>query len=66
MYTPAHREEVCSRRADAGDAPDGADVLGDVLADRSVALRRRADELAVLVDDLDGEPVELRLAEVVD
>ena len=45
---------------------DRADVGRDVLADHAVPARRPARENAVLVDELDREPVELRLDRVRD
>ena len=47
-------------------AHDVADVLGDVFADDAVAAGGRRDEHAVLVAQVDGEAVDLQLAEVVD
>ncbi len=44
----------------------GEDVLRDVLPDDAVAARGRRDEDAVLVAEVDGEPVDLELAEVPD
>src|SRR5262245_25016120 len=67
----APRLEPCRRaavhRAQAErDAADRADVRGDVLADDAVAARRAARERAVLVDQLDRDAVDLRLADVLD
>ena len=42
------------------------DVVGDILADDAVAARGRAHEHAVDVAQVDGEPVDFELAEVVD
>ena len=46
--------------------PNRADVRRDVLADDAVAARRTGGEHPVLVDELDGDPVDLRLADVLD
>ena len=45
------------------DRLDGAEVLGHVLADHAVAAGRAADELAVLVQQRDRDPVDLRLGD---
>ena len=47
-------------------AADRPDVGRDVLADDPVAARRSRGEHAVLVDELDRHPVDLRLADVLD
>src|SRR6266478_3628413 len=47
-------------------APDGPDVGRDVLADGPVAARRADGEDALLVDQLDRDPVDLRLGHVLD
>ena len=46
--------------------PNRADVRRDVLADDAVAARRTGGEHPVLVDELDGDPVDLRLTDVLD
>ena len=45
---------------------DGADVQRDVLTGHPVAAGQRADQPAVLVEQVDGQPVHLELAQVVD
>ena len=52
------------RASRSGMRADRAQVLGDVLAGLAVAARRAAHEHAVLVDQLDREPVELGLGHV--
>nr|BFF27017.1 hypothetical protein GCM10025732_49820 [Glycomyces mayteni] len=56
-------EAVCGGEA-LGDGGDGADVRGDVFAGDAVAAGGGAGEAAVLVDEVDGEAVDLDLAEV--
>ena len=46
--------------------PNRAEIRADVLADQSVAARRALDEFAVLVRQVDREPVDLQLAHVAD
>lgn len=48
-----------------GDVRDGADVGGDVLADAAVAAGGGAGEAAVFVGEVDGEAVDLQLAQEV-
>ncbi len=52
----AHRVAVLDA---GGDALHAGDVLGDALADVAVAAGDGVDHLAVAVDDLDGDAVEL-------
>ena len=67
VHLAPHREEVgVVPPQPLGDARDGPDVRGDVLADLAVTAGRGPLEDAVLVDHLDREPVELRLTEVPD
>ena len=47
------------------DGRDGADVQRDVLAGAPVPARRGADQPALLVQQRDGQPVDLQLAQVV-
>jgi len=46
--------------------PDGLDVLRDVLADFAIAARRRLDQRAVLVPQVDRQAVELEFGDVFD
>ncbi len=46
------------------DRADGAQILGDILADRAIASGRALYEYAVLVTQIDGQTVELGLAGV--
>ena len=48
------------------DALDRADVVGDVLAGAAVAAGRGPHQPAVLVEQVDGQAVDLQLAQVVD
>ena len=48
------------------DTADGAQVRGHVLARKAVAARRAPNECAVLVGEIDRQPVELRFAAVLD
>src|SRR5699024_6939981 len=48
-----------------GDHLDGADVEGDVLTHPAVTPGGRAYQAATFVDQVDGEPVDLELAQVV-
>ena len=48
-----------------GHALDGADVVGHVLAGAPVTSRQRPHEAALLVEEVDGESVDLELGEVV-
>ena len=61
----AHREPARHARSivaqPQGNGPDRLHVLGDALAPLSVAARRRPDEQALLVHELERQPVELRL-----
>ena len=49
-----------------GEVLDGLQVLGDVFADGAVAAGAALDEVALLVDELDRQPVHLGLAGVGD
>ena len=64
---PAHLDE--RRMTVAGepvrDAAQLTHVVGDVLADPSIAARRRRDEPAALVPERERQPVDLQLAQVV-
>src|SRR5262249_10046604 len=62
---PPRRAAVRDSQAER-NGPDRADVRGDVLADDTVAARRTRRERAILVDQLDGDAVDLRLADVLD
>ena len=62
----AHLELGGSAGHPQGDRADGPEVLSHVLADLAVAARRAPDEHAVLVEQRDGQPVDLRLAHVVE
>ena len=59
-----HRELVGAGEA-VRDRVDGLDVGGDVLAGAPVAAGQRADQPALLVEQVDREPVDLELAEQV-
>ena len=48
----------------ARDLGDGADVVGDVLPGAAVAAGRGPDQAAVLVEQVDRQPVDLELAQV--
>ena len=64
---PAHRQVVGVVPAESlGDRADRPDVLGDVLARLAVAAGRRPLVDAVDIDHFQGEPVELRFADVLD
>src|SRR5690606_42160726 len=53
-----------SRPQAQGDVTDGADVPRDVLADEAVAPRGAPDQHAVLVQQRDGQAVDLQLDHV--
>ena len=63
-FSPDHEVVGCSRSQAERNRLDGLHLLGHVVAGLAVPPRGGLDEDAVVVDDLDGEPVELRFAGV--
>ena len=59
--------EQCRRSAQAQrNGADSTDIGSDVFAGRTIAAGRGADQHTVLVEETDGEPVELRLSDKLD
>ena len=53
------------RAVDAkGYGADGADVVGDVFPDDAVAAGDAADELAIFIDEVDGQAIDLEFDDV--
>ncbi len=66
-HLPAQLEFVDFGEPSPGDgrnAPDGAEIRRDVLADTAVAPRGSADEPAPLVQERHSEAIDLRLADI--
>ena len=68
MYTSPRTSMTAGRAArrivePIGDVGDGGNVGGDVLAGPPVAAGGRLHEPAVAVDERDGQPVDLQLAD---